>query len=459
MMKNIKSESKKINDVWDKTLYVDTLSEFKPERLDALDYQFTLSVENDNKDQTVRLFNFDIPHRGPWSVEMVVKEDGEPFWHDVVHPQKQSEWQKLFNNDTEINSPEAEKFMHALIHSYNKAQKAVKDLCYEDMSGEESLDLDSHPLPEQIEIVPKFAMQGGYTILFGEAGAGKSLLAHNIGLRAASGTRSLNPDDERAPMVVHYLSLEMGSVQFRERHNKLLESYPEIARKNFFFITPDSLDFTNPRERSKLYNTLKKRGTKLLIIDCHSFWLGGIDESNNSDINNYIVTPLKDIADKLGLAIILIHHSGWSDKDRIRGASSLWNGAEIGIFMEPDPTDINRTAISFKKWRPTSKRRPRAICYAYDPEKYTMRVAGEDSYVNQLKPGSPADVKKQIMDLAHVQMRQARNKLKTLLAQGYLYQDGNGVIRIPDHAKRDDPEPQPATKRASGKKHARPKRK
>ena len=427
----IKEDIYQDGEVWDKTLYISILSDFKPQRRDAFDYQFTLAGEDDTEDQIVRLFNFDIPHRGPWSMEMVVKEEGKPFWHDVVHPQRQSEWSRLFEK-TGINIPEAEKFMQALIHSYNKAQKAVKDLCFEDMSGEESLDLESHPLPEQIEIVPKFAMQGGYTVLFGEAGVGKSLLAHNIGLRAASGMRGLNPDDEREPMVVHYISLEMGSVQFRERHNNLLESYPNVARKNFFFITPDSLDFTNLRDRSMLYNTLKNRGTKLLIVDCHSFWLGGRDESNNSDINNYIVSPLKEMAGNLELGVILLHHSGWSDTTRIRGASSLWNGAEIGIFMEADPGDVNHTTISFKKWRPTTKSRPRPINYSYNPEKYTMRVTGVADYVAGLKPAVPSEFKKQIMELTGVHIRQATNKYNTLMAQEYIYQDKDGIIQIRD---------------------------
>ena len=444
----IKKEIYQDGEVWDKTLYISILSDFKPQRRDALNYLFTLAGEDDSKDQTVRLFNFDIPHRGPWSVEMVVKEEGETFWHDVVHPQKQSEWSRLFK-EAKISRPETEKFMQALIHSYNKAQKAVKDLCYEDMSGEESLDLESHPLPEQIEIVPKFAMQGGYTILFGEAGVGKSLLAHNIGLRAASGMRSINPDDEREPMVVHYLSLEMSAVQFRERHNKLLESFPDVARKNFFFICPDGLDFTNQRDRSMLQNTLAKRGTKLLIIDCHSFWLGGRDESNNSDINNYIVSPLKEMASKLELCVILLHHSGWSDTTRIRGASSLWNGAEIGIFMESDPSDVDHTTISFKKWRPTTKRRPRPINYSYNPEKYTMMITGVADYVTGLKPAVPSEFKKQIMEITGVHIRQATNKFNTLMAQDHIFQDKDGIIRIRDYDNTDNDTVPPRDKRKS----------
>jgi len=457
MEKTINEYNKK-DEVWDKTLHVDTLMEFKPVKRDVQNYQFTLSGSGDVKDQTVRLFNFDIPHRGPWSVEMVVKKGSETFWHNIVHPQKQVEWHKFLEEDTVVIQSEAERFMHALIHSYNKAQKAVKDLCYEDLSGEESLDLENHPLPKQIEIVPNYAMQGGYTILFGEAGVGKSILAHNIGLRAASGIRGLCVEDQRDPIVVHYLSLEMSEVQFRERHNKLLESFPDVARKNFFFICPDGLDFTNQRDRSMLQNTLAKRGTKLLIVDCHGYWLGNKDESNNSEINNCIVIPIKDIASKLGLSVILLHHSGWSETTRIRGASSLWTGAEIGILMESDPIDTNQTTINFKKWRPTSKRKPRPISYAYDPEKYMMRVSGEAGYINQLKPALPADFKRQIMELTGVHIRQARNKYKILMAQDYIYLDEKGIVRIRDHANADNKELPPVTKGTSRKKPGRSKR-
>lgn len=456
-MKKIESKTKKTNEVWDKTLYVDTLSEFKPVRDEAFEYQFTLAGSGNVEDQTVRLFNFDIPPRGAWSVEMVVKEGNKPLSHNIVYPQRQVDWQRLLKDSGVIPS-EAERFMHALIHSYNKAQKAVKGLCFEDLSGEESLDLENHPLPKQIEIVPNFAMQGGYTILFGEAGVGKSILAHNIGLRAASGIRSLDIEEQRDPIVVHYLSLEMSSVQFRERHNKLLESFPVSARKNFFFICPESLDFTNPRDKSMLQNTLARRGTKLLIVDCHSYWLGNHEESNNSEINNYIVNPLKELASKLELSIILLHHAGWDKTDRIRGASSLWNGAEIGILMESDPGDTNQTTITFKKWRPTSKRKPRPVSYAYDPEKYVMRVSGEAGYINGLKPALPPDFKRQIMELTGVLIRQARNKYKTLMAQDYIYLDEKGIVRIRDYADADNREQPTVTKENSRKKPGKSKR-
>lgn len=452
-----KQENNKKDEVWDKTLHVSTLAEFKPEKLDINDYQFTLRGSGSTKNQTVRLFNFEIPSRGAWSVEMVVKEGDEPIWHNIVYPQRQVDWQRLLKESGVIPS-EAERFMHALIHSYNKAQKAVKDLCFEDLSGEDSLDLENHPLPTQAEIVPNFAMQGGYTILFGEAGVGKSILAHNIGLRAASGIRSLDIEEQRDPIVVHYLSLEMSSVQFRERHNKLLESFPAIARKNFFFICPESLDFTNPRDKSMLQNTLARRGTKLLIVDCHSYWLGNHEESNNSEINNYIVNPLKELASKLELSVILLHHAGWDKTDRIRGASSLWNGAEIGILMESDPADTNQTTISFKKWRPTSKRKPRPVSYAFDPEKYIMRVSGEAGYIKDLKPALPADFKRQIMELTGVLIRQARNKYKTLMAQDYIYLDESGIVRIRDYADADNRELPTVTQGNSRKKSGKSKR-
>ena len=451
-MEKTKTETKNKSEVWDKTLYVDTLSEFKPVRNDTQNYQFTLSGSVSSENQTVRVFNFDIPNRGTWSVEMVVKKEGEPFWHNIVHPQRQVEW-KMLLKDSDVIPSESERFMHALIHSFNKAQKAVKGLPLEYYTDRESLDTENWPLAEQIEIVPKFAMQGGYTILFGEPGVGKSILAHNIGLRSAAGIMGQSIEDARDPIVVYYLSLEMGYVQFRERHNILSKSFREPVRDNFIFSCPDSFDFTNQRDRSMLYNTLSINKVKLLIVDGHSYWIGNKDDNTNTEMSDHVVVPLKRLAKELELGVILLHHSGWTDTKRIRGASVLWAGAEIGIHIESDPVDTNQTAISFKKWRPTSKRKPRSITYTYDPKKYTMQVSGEADFVDQLNlPAKPADVKRQIIDLKDVEKRQASNKLNALIAQGYLYNDSNGMVRRRDDTETDRMEQPTSTKRPKRKK-------
>ncbi|MFC1987927.1 AAA family ATPase [Chloroflexota bacterium] len=387
--------------VWDRTIFVDLLSEFKPEKLGYRDYQFTFgkpsSVNRHGTTisivQTVRIFNFDVPNRGSWSVEMVVKEDNVPFFHSIVHPQNQMEWQQLFEKSGVIPSA-AERFRQALTHSHNKAQKAVEDLSLEYYTDRESIDIENWPFTEQIEIVPKFAMQGGYTILFGEPGVGKSILAHNIGLSSAAGIMGGSPGDTNDPIVVYYLSLEMGYVQFRERHNELSKHFRDTIRDNFIFSCPDSFDFSNQRDRSMLYNTLSEIKAKLLIVDGHSYWIGNKDDNKNTDMSDHIVVPLKRLAKELELGVILLHHSGWNDNKRIRGASVLWAGAEIGIFMESDPIDSNKTTISFKKWRPTSIRKPKPVTYTYDPQNYTMRVSGEADFLDKLNLGLPANVKK-----------------------------------------------------------------
>ena len=148
----------------------------------------------------------------------------------------------------------------------------------------------------------------------------------------------------------------------------------------------------------------------------------------------------------------MLHHSGWSDTTRIRGASSLWNGAEIGIFMESDSSDADRTTISFKKWRPTTKRRPRPIDYSYNPEKYTMMITGIADYITGLKPALPSEFKKQIMELTGVHIRQATNKFNTLMAQDHIYQDKDGIIQIRDNDSAGNNTPQ-SKLRGKGKKH------
>jgi len=322
-------------------------------------------------------------------------------------------------------------FRHALHKQADEEQEEAEDT-FEIYDGEQSLNLENWPIVKQREVVAGFAVKNGYTLLFGDAGVGKSLLAHNIGLYAASGLHYLGFTALLASIKVLYLSLEMYYDEFRERHNKLLEHFPETARSNFLFLCPPSFDFTNSRDRSLLTNTIEKQGIKLLIADSHNDWRGDKDMNDNTAIGTHIVVPIMEMMRRLDFSTILLHHTGWQG-NHPTGAKVLWNNASVGILMEGDSTNDNLSKIAFKKWRNTARKKPRPISLRYDAETYLIdkaTVADLMDILDKLNlPAKSGDVTRQIRGLTDLQERQAREKKYELIKMGVLIKDGKMIRR------------------------------
>jgi hypothetical protein len=411
-------------------LDLELLKQFEPEIVRPGYYRFTIKDQFDSKHElenyTILLFNFKERPGWDWTAETVaLDKEGKEQYHATITPLRQELW---------INRVPAYliEFIKALPYAYNKAREAIEGVSLDHHTTRESLDLETWPLAVEFELIPDYAVEQTYTLLFGEPGAGKSILAHNLLWQAANGVKHVLVEKRRDPMRVFFLSLEMGENKFRQRHNKLAESFSEMAYDNFFWLCPPSFDFTNPRERSMLCNMLKELGIRVLCVDGHGFWCGNKDTDKNDEMAAHIMIPMLQIAKELNLSFILIHHSGWSEITRIRGASCMWVGTEIGVMLERDMTTTDYSTVTFKKWRPIDRRMPRPITYQYNPETFRMTKASETEVLGKLNlpARNKTDVAKQIAAIAGITVRQGYSKVKLLLAQGLLYIDDKGNIDV-----------------------------
>lgn len=378
------------------------------------------------------LFDFSIRGDWPWSVNLVLeKEDGEAY-HDTVKPQSgrdRREFLWRIEQDLPDMKGPLQHFFEVLVHSYNRARRGVTEEVLEVHTGKESLDHEAWPLEKQREVISGFAVERGYTHLFGDAKIGKSIIAHLIGLHAACGRGFLGFPATLHPVKVLYVSLEMAYNEFRERHEKLLESFSETAEDNFYFACPPYFDFSTERDRSLLVNLVIAQGIELIIMDSHSGWRGDLDPSDNGEIGGKIVTPMLSMLKTLDCSLILIDHTPWKG-DRPSGAKSLWNQASIGILMERLEDDSRK--ISFKGWRSTARPTPAPIKLAYNPETYmverTEMIELDELLIALELPAKPSKVVKQIQKIKGVKERQAQNIKSELLKIGYLSEMEDGQL-------------------------------
>lgn len=401
------------------------------------------------KSTSVRIFDFEVPADVTrWRTSILIKthrNEPIPLSRSVIFPADNRSIGSYLRTVEDNLSPRALDDLAMLIYRLDLAVRKAHKTSTERLdvfNGEQSLDLENWPITLDRETYPVFAPSEGYTHLYGTAGAGKSLLAHNIGIYAAAGLPFLGyrPLDGSmtAPIIVYYLSLEMYYNEFRERHNIMLQSFPKRTRENFLFTCERDFDIARPADLQRLRNTIVEHSVQLLIVDSHSEWRGGLDPNSNQDMQK-LMQPVIAMLKDHGMSLILIDHTGWAG-NHPSGAKWTWNKASVGCWLKmPEEYgaegETEDRMMGFNKWRYVARQRPRATRLVLDPDKLLLSRATETVLVDLIDhlslPATPAEVAKQLMHHLGLKERQARNKREELVERGYLMRDGQS-LRLPD---------------------------
>jgi AAA domain/MarR family len=177
---------------------------------------------------------------------------------------------------------------------------------------------------------------GQFTFIYGDYGTGKSLLAINIAyLLGLENYMEAECDigvwQVKNPTGCLYVDGELGAVELRDRISKfewLGKQRPDI--KTLVFPLPEyqlaSEDVFMLSERQNQLQIIQwfreHPSYKLLILDSVTTLFGLTEENSNSEWSTKINPLLRDLR-ALGIAVILLHHSGKDSRRGLRGASSM----------------------------------------------------------------------------------------------------------------------------------------
>ena len=94
---------------------------------------------------------------------------------------------------------------------------------------------------------------------------------------------------------------------------------PKTLRSNLlqlleFQSNSKLLFFDQPCPVENLKSLVNKHKIDLLIIDVVSLFFSLKKEEDNSEVNNKIIQPLKELTRETGVAIILVHHNSKGSK-------------------------------------------------------------------------------------------------------------------------------------------------
>ncbi len=186
---------------------------------------------------------------------------------------------------------------------------------------------------------PRWAIPGilpeGLNMLAGKPKKGKSIMALNLGLSISLGGLALGqiPVEQGAVM---YLALEDTERRLQGRLRQMLHT--DLAPANLYLFTKW------PRMDASGLELLEAKISKipnirLVIIDTLHKFRKPVKSNGNLYAEDYeTVCQIKEVADRLGVCILLIHHQRKSEAedifDTMSGSLGLTGGTDGNLVME-----------------------------------------------------------------------------------------------------------------------------
>jgi archaellum biogenesis ATPase FlaH len=200
---------------------------------------------------------------------------------------------------------------------------------------------------------------GKITVLDGDPGMGKSLLAINLAARVSTGQPMPDGTPGKQGGVILIAPEDGAHDTLRPRleaaggdpsHVLLLNMVEDLdTHKRKVNDRPFSL----ARDLEVLTEAIKRTNALLVILDPLMAVLGhSIDSSRDQDVRE-VFTPLAQLAERTHCAILIIRHlsKGLSGNALYRGAGSIGiiAAARIGLLVAPHPFDVNKRILTAVK--------------------------------------------------------------------------------------------------------------
>lgn len=194
--------------------------------------------------------------------------------------------------------------------------------------------------PEVPWVVENLAAQGKLSLLVGEPGKGKSLLALAAAAAASRGLPFMGLPTTASGVVI--IDAENGEHEMHRRMNQLR-----------FFENVQVADAlggaTIPAKLDRIADAVAPAHVRLLLLDSfRTLWAG---DENDSEAVTSIMNPLQEIARSYDCAIMLIHHT--NKIGGFRGSGAIQAVPEIMVTMGQMSRDkiVDRRYVRWDKLR------------------------------------------------------------------------------------------------------------
>lgn len=240
--------------------------------------------------------------------------------------------------------------------------------------------------PHVVTLMSPWLKEGQTTIIYGNYGTGKSLLtisiAYVMGLSEEDCTEEnaeIGKWQVKHPTGCLYVDGELGEQEMEERIAQFAwigrQKYPlrVLSIPEYQLKTEDCFYLSERKNQLKVVKWLTDHPRyKLVVLDSASTLFGLEDENNNSEWNAKINPLLRDLR-ALGVACLLLHHSGKDGRRGFRGASAAGAMAH-NIFCIDNHPDKN--IDQGEAWFTISKDKQRARGFSF--KKFALKYTQEN---------------------------------------------------------------------------------
>ncbi|HTJ91248.1 MAG TPA: AAA family ATPase [Acidocella sp.] len=185
---------------------------------------------------------------------------------------------------------------------------------------------DCEAAQSRFYLVKELLSHGDIGALYGQPGAGKSILAPHLGYAVAQGRRLFGK--RVRPGRVLYVCAE-DEKGMRERVRALRRKHGPAPE---FMLVGGLGPLTSPDWRDALMDLVAEQQPALVILDTLAAAFPGIDENSGKDMSA-VVHFLRQIADT-GAACLVVHHNSKDEGVTARGHSVLQGALDVALLVE-----------------------------------------------------------------------------------------------------------------------------
>src|SRR5215212_1554274 len=189
---------------------------------------------------------------------------------------------------------------------------------------------------------------GKITVLDGDPGLGKSVLTTDLAARLTTGRAMPQGFRKRQPAGVVILSAEDGAGDtIRPR----FDAAGGDPAKVVLLGTEETLGI--PEDLDTIERAIKQVDAKLVIVDPIMAFLGEDVNPNSDKEVRRALTPVKQLAERLGVAVLIVRHlnktPGGNHLYRGGGSIGIIGAARVGLLVGPHPDDEDLRVLAGQK--------------------------------------------------------------------------------------------------------------
>lgn len=189
---------------------------------------------------------------------------------------------------------------------------------------------------------------GGFTVLFGPSGVGKSFLALDWALSVASG-RAWYGQTTRSGWVVYIAAEGHTGLGIRVQAWQHARRQPDVEHIRFL---PEAVNFLDAKHLAKARRSLATlpQPPVLVVIDTMARSMTGGDENSARDVGMFIAAA-DELRKPSGAAALLVHHTGKNGEDE-RGSSALRGAADLRASLKSEGAGLRLECVKSKDSEP-----------------------------------------------------------------------------------------------------------